>query len=99
MSTTETALTVHLVRPARHADDAFLARLRHELHDRFAIEHVTIQVEDPASLAPRRRRTCVQQATASAAIMELGDDPPGLRAASTAPPVTGIDETGLGPLG
>ena len=37
MSTTETALTVHLVRPAAALDDGLLARLRHELHERFAI--------------------------------------------------------------
>ncbi len=54
MSTTETALTVHLVRPGAPCDDAFLARLRYELHDRFAIEHVTIQVEsgEPCPQAP-----------------------------------------------
>ena len=54
MSTTETALTVHLVRPGAPCDDAFLARLRHELHDRFAIEHATIQVEtgEPCPQAP-----------------------------------------------
>ncbi len=54
MSTTETALTVHLVRPAAALDDGLLARLRRELHDRFAIAHATIQVEtgDPCPQAP-----------------------------------------------
>ena len=54
MSTTETALTVHLVRPGAPPDDALLARLRHELHVRFAIEHCTIQVEtgEPCPQAP-----------------------------------------------
>jgi cobalt-zinc-cadmium efflux system protein len=49
MSTTETALTAHLVIPS-HASDAFLAEARQGLHDRFGIEHATIQVEtgDPA---------------------------------------------------
>ncbi len=45
MSTTETALTVHLVIPAGFPGDAFLARVVEELHDNFSIEHPTIQVE------------------------------------------------------
>jgi cobalt-zinc-cadmium efflux system protein len=45
MSTTEVALTAHLVRPEASIDDPFLARVSHELYDRFGIEHVTIQVE------------------------------------------------------
>jgi cobalt-zinc-cadmium efflux system protein len=50
MSTTETALTCHLVIPAGHPGDHALAGLAAELHDRFGIEHTTIQVEtgDPA---------------------------------------------------
>jgi cobalt-zinc-cadmium efflux system protein len=50
MSTTETALTCHLVMPAGHPGDAMLARLAVELRERFAIQHATIQVEtgDPA---------------------------------------------------
>jgi len=50
MSTTETALTAHLVMPGAVADDGLLARAGQELHDRFGIEHVTLQVEtgDPA---------------------------------------------------
>jgi cobalt-zinc-cadmium efflux system protein len=50
MSTTDTALTCHLVMPAGHPGDDALDRLSHELQDRFAIEHVTVQVEmgDPA---------------------------------------------------
>jgi cobalt-zinc-cadmium efflux system protein len=50
MSTTETALTCHLVMPAGHPGDAVLARLAVELRERFAIQHATIQVEtgDPA---------------------------------------------------
>jgi len=45
LSTTETALTAHIV--TAHADypDALLARARTMLHDRFYIEHSTIQVE------------------------------------------------------
>jgi cobalt-zinc-cadmium efflux system protein len=45
MSTTETALTVHLVLPKGHPGDAFLAEVCHELDHRFGIHHVTIQVE------------------------------------------------------
>jgi len=45
MSTTETALTAHLVMPAGHPGDAFLHRLTHDLHDRFGIGHATVQIE------------------------------------------------------
>lgn len=45
MSTTETALTAHLVRPDAVPDDGFLASLRDALHHRFEIGHATIQVE------------------------------------------------------
>jgi len=50
MSTTETALTVHLVKPDGLIDDAFLAEVEQVLHQRFAIMHPTIQIErgDPA---------------------------------------------------
>ena len=50
MSTTETALTVHLVMPEVMAGDALLARVCAALHDQFHIEHATLQVEsgDPA---------------------------------------------------
>ena len=49
MSTTETALTAHLVRPgaamSARSDDAFLCDAADMLHDRFGIEHATLQVE------------------------------------------------------
>jgi cobalt-zinc-cadmium efflux system protein len=45
MSTTETALTVHLVMPGEQGGDALLGQIARELHDRFGIEHVTVQVE------------------------------------------------------
>jgi cobalt-zinc-cadmium efflux system protein len=45
MSTTETALTAHVVMPAGHPGDAFLHELAHELEHRFRIGHPTIQVE------------------------------------------------------
>jgi cobalt-zinc-cadmium efflux system protein len=44
LSTTETALTVHLVLPDGPSDAA-LRSARVMLHDRFAIEHSTIQIE------------------------------------------------------
>jgi len=45
MSTTETALTAHLVRPGSDVDDALLARICGELKARFSIHHATLQVE------------------------------------------------------
>lgn len=45
MSTTETALTVHLVMPGGHPGDEFLHALAQELEHRFSIEHATVQVE------------------------------------------------------
>lgn len=44
MSTTESALTAHLVMPGG-ADDAFVDGVADELHHRFGIEHTTLQVE------------------------------------------------------
>jgi cobalt-zinc-cadmium efflux system protein len=45
MSTTENALTVHLVFPTGHPGDAFLAGICKELNGKFRIHHPTIQVE------------------------------------------------------
>ena len=45
MSTTETALTVHLVMPAGHPGDAFLHDLASAMAHQFRIGHVTLQVE------------------------------------------------------
>jgi cobalt-zinc-cadmium efflux system protein len=45
MSTTETAMTAHLVMPGGHPGDDFLHGLAHELDHRFSIGHPTIQVE------------------------------------------------------
>lgn len=45
MSTTEVALTCHLVMPAGCPGDAFLHQASAMLHDRFGIGHATIQVE------------------------------------------------------
>jgi cobalt-zinc-cadmium efflux system protein len=54
MSTNETALTAHLVRPGG-LDDAFLSQVCDELSHRFNIAHATIQIEasiDVCKLAP-----------------------------------------------
>ena len=45
MSTTETALTAHLVVPSGHPGDAFLVDTCHELGRRFLIGHATLQIE------------------------------------------------------
>lgn len=45
MSTTDTALTAHLIKPDLADEDAFLKQIYGELHDRFGIEHPTIQIE------------------------------------------------------
>jgi cobalt-zinc-cadmium efflux system protein len=45
ISTTETALTCHLVTPDGHPGDAFLTRLSSELQHRFDICHTTVQIE------------------------------------------------------
>lgn len=45
VSTTETALTAHLVMADGHPGDRFLRDLALELHSRFDIEHPTIQIE------------------------------------------------------
>ena len=45
MSTTESALTAHLVMPGGAPGDLFLRELAHELEERFGIHHATIQVE------------------------------------------------------
>ena len=45
MSTTETALTCHLVMPAGHPGDVFTAGICSELSKRFGIQHTTVQIE------------------------------------------------------
>ena len=49
MSTSETALTAHLVRPGGH-DDAFLHSVCEQLSRRFHIHHATLQVETSAGI-------------------------------------------------
>lgn len=48
MSTTENALTVHLVIPDENKDDNFLKKVCKGLHDEYGIEHTTIQIEKSA---------------------------------------------------
>jgi len=45
MSTSGIALTAHLVTPNGPQEDDFLNRVTDELHDQFAIEHATLQLE------------------------------------------------------
>lgn len=45
MSTSQIAMTVHLVIPEGHPGDAFIEKIREYLHDNFDIEHPTIQIE------------------------------------------------------
>lgn len=45
MSTTEAALTVHLVKPDAAIDDALLARIKKDMHEMFGIGHTTVQFE------------------------------------------------------
>ena len=53
MSTTETALTAHLVMPGGHPGDSFLVELSEKLKERFGIGHATFQVEtDPHTVCP-----------------------------------------------
>jgi len=55
MSTTETALTVHLVMPKGHPGDAFTAEICKELREHYRVHHTTVQIEtgaQPCELAP-----------------------------------------------
>lgn len=46
MSTTESALTAHLVLPGARPGDDFLHEVAHELEHRFGIGHATLQIEN-----------------------------------------------------
>ena len=48
MSTTETALTAHLVRPGAEVDDAMIHAACVELKTRFRVHHATLQIENGA---------------------------------------------------
>jgi cobalt-zinc-cadmium efflux system protein len=49
LSTTQAALTAHLVKPDGRLDDELLARVAEELRARFGIAHATIQLEQGAA--------------------------------------------------
>jgi len=55
MSTTETALTAHLVIPEIADHDGLLARACEQLHDQFGIEHATLQLESGNAAHPCAR--------------------------------------------
>jgi cobalt-zinc-cadmium efflux system protein len=52
MSTTENALTVHLVKPDAVINDALLVQINNELRERFGIQHTTVQFELGDALHP-----------------------------------------------
>jgi cobalt-zinc-cadmium efflux system protein len=54
MSTTETALTAHLVRPEAALDDHFLMHACEQLQSRFKIHHATLQIETGDDAHPCR---------------------------------------------
>jgi cobalt-zinc-cadmium efflux system protein len=49
MSTTESALTAHLIMPDGYPGDAFMESVSNELEHRFAIHHCTLQIRHHAS--------------------------------------------------
>ena len=51
LSTTETALTCHLVMPEGHPGDEFMDHAAEELSEHFGIGHVTLQPEQAPSAA------------------------------------------------
>ena len=52
MSTTEVALTAHLIKPDALIDDCLLARINQELHKQFDIQHTTLQFEQGDTTFP-----------------------------------------------
>ena len=57
MSTTENALTAHLVMPGGHPGDAFLVDVAHAIEHRHRIGHVTLQIETADSAMPCKLET------------------------------------------
>lgn len=57
MSTSESALTAHLIMPEGHPGDDFLHQLGQQLHDRFDIDHATVQIEAGDTDKPCRLET------------------------------------------
>ena len=54
LSTSEAALTAHLVKAAADDDDALIAQASRELHERFKIAHTTLQWERGDRPMPER---------------------------------------------
>lgn len=52
MSTTDVALTAHLIRPCHGGEDALLATATRQLRERFGIAHATLQVEQGLAIHP-----------------------------------------------
>ena len=52
MSTTETALTAHLLKPDGKLDDEMLRHISNEMQHRFSIHHITLQCETGHSKPP-----------------------------------------------
>jgi cobalt-zinc-cadmium efflux system protein len=52
VSTTEVALTVHLVKPDAVIDDVLLSQINTELRDKFGIAHTTVQLEQGSNAHP-----------------------------------------------
>jgi cobalt-zinc-cadmium efflux system protein len=59
LSTREVALTAHLVMPCDPLSDADFKQINHVLHEKFKINHATLQVESGSADNPcRRTETC-----------------------------------------
>ena len=52
MSTTDVALTAHLIRPCHGGEDALLATATRRLREQFGIAHATLQVEQGLAIHP-----------------------------------------------
>lgn len=61
MSTSETAMTAHLVLPGGHPGKGFLASVQKEVKTRFAIHHTTIQIELEDEEADLCQVDCAEQ--------------------------------------
>ncbi|EMI22808.1 cation efflux system protein [Rhodopirellula maiorica SM1] len=55
MSTTEIALTAHLVKPQLENNDALLKKIAHDLDHEFQISHATVQIESSVDAANCRQ--------------------------------------------
>jgi cobalt-zinc-cadmium efflux system protein len=74
MSTTETALTGHLVMPGGHPGDDFLAAAQRKLRDRFGIHHATLQIEIGRPERLPSGQECPLDASVPPGDREISDD-------------------------